>query len=70
MMLKLEALDIIVSDVFQPGANECSNSNHEICFNIKKKRMEIFAHNEDIRLTKIPVSFILHEIVLNLYSTV
>lgn len=37
MMLKLEALDIIVSDVFQPGANECSNSNHEICFNIKKK---------------------------------
>ena len=38
MMLKLEALDIIVSDVFQPGANECSNSNHEICFNIKKKK--------------------------------
>lgn len=70
MMLKLEALDIIVSDVFQPGASECSNSKHEIRFNIKKKRMEIFAHKEDIRLTKIPVSFILHEILLNLYNTV
>lgn len=41
MMLKLEALDIIVSDVFQPGASECSNSNHEIRFNIKKKNGNI-----------------------------
>lgn len=50
-----------MSSVFQLGANECSNSIHYM-FLIFKKRMETFAHNEDIRLTKMPGSFILHEI--------
>lgn len=68
MTLKPGALDIM-SNVFQLGANECSNSIHYM-FLILKKRMETFAHNEDIRLTKMPGSFILHEIFLNLYSTV